>query len=165
MRTGAWYGDVPLNIMFPDNWTVTFLWPRTPPPLTDNQIADTLERPIGQPPIRQMCLGKSRPLVIVDDLNRPTPAARVMPFLLNQFRDAGVPAGEVRIMMAPGTHGPPRANAMSKKVGVEVSSRCRIFVHDCTHDVVKIGTTSFGTPVIVNKQILESDFVVGIGGI
>ena len=103
LRTGAWYGDQPLSLDFPDKWDVTFLWPRTPPPLTDQQIVDILDRPVGQPPIRQICRGKSRPLVIVDDLNRPTPAARVIPFLLSSFRDAGIPLGDVKILMAPGT--------------------------------------------------------------
>ena len=164
LRTCAWYGDQPFWLDFPDEWEVTFLWPKTPPPLTDDQIAEKLERPIGQPPIREICRGKSRPLVIVDDLNRPTPAARVMPYLLSHFHDAGIPAREVRIMMAPGTHGAPCRDALVKKIGPAAVS-CRILVHDCTSNIVKIGRTSFGTPVVVNREVVRSDLVVGIGGI
>jgi len=165
LRTSAWYGDQPLSLEFPKEWNVTFLWPRTPPALADDEIVDMLDRPIGQPSIREICRGKSRPLVIVDDLNRPTPAARVMPHLLSHFHDAGIPAREVRILMAPGTHGAPARDAMVKKVGAEAVSSCRTLAHDCVHNVVKIGRTSFGTPVIVNREVVTSDFVVGIGGI
>jgi nickel-dependent lactate racemase len=165
LRTSAWYGDQPLNLEFPREWKVNLLWPRTPPPLADDEIAHVLERPVGQPPMREICRGKSRPLVIVDDLNRPTPAARVMPHLLSHFHDAGIPAREVRVLMGLGTHGAPANGAMVKKVGIEAVSSCRTFMHDCDRNVVKIGTTSFGTPVIVNREVVTSDFVVGIGGI
>jgi len=165
LRTCAWYGDRPFSLDFPDRWDVTFLWPKTPPPITDYQIVDSLARPVGQPPIREICRGKSRPLVIVDDLNRPTPAVHVIPHLLKHFHDAGIPAGNVRILMAPGTHGTPVRDAMAKKVGIEAASSCRVLLHDCTRNLVRIGETSYGTPVIVNRDVMASDFVVGIGGI
>lgn len=165
VRTGAWYGDQSIRLDFPNQWDVTFLWPKTPPPLTDEQIVNILTEPVGQPPIKEMCRGKTRPLIIVDDLNRPTPATRVMPFLLNSFREAGIPLRKVRILMAPGTHGPPREYAMLKKVGSEAATSCQVLVHDCTGNVVKIGRTSFGTPVIVNREVAESDFLIGVGGI
>ncbi len=165
LRTAVWYGDQPFSLYFPAEWDVTILWPRTPPPLTDDQIAEILERPTAQSPIRQMCRGKSRPLVIIDDLTRPTPVARIMPFLLRHFQDAGVSARNVRILVATGTHGAPGMEAMARKVGPEAASACPILVHDPTRDLVKIGTTSFGTPVIVNKESVGADFVVGIGGI
>ncbi len=164
LRTGAWYGDRPLHLDFPPEWDVTFLWPKTPPPLTDHQIVSVLERPVGQPPIRQMCRGKSCPLIIVDDLNRPTPAARVMPFLLKCLQDSGVPSRQVRILVASGSHGRSPIDAVLRKVGPEAAS-CQIIPHDCSRDVVKIGRTSFGTPVFLNKEVVASDFILGIGGV
>ena len=164
-RTAAWYGDEILKMDFPHEWDIRCLWPRTPSPLTEEEIVDTLEHPTGQPPISEICRGKSRPLVIVDDLNRPTPAARVMRPLLRILRDGGTSARQVKILMATGAHGVPRKNAMTKKVGPEAASSCRTIVHDCTRDLVEVGRTSFGTPVIVNRAVALSDFVIGIGGI
>jgi hypothetical protein len=40
-----------------------------------------------------------------------------------------------------------------------------LYIHDCHRDVVKVGRTSFGTPVLVNKHVVDSDFLVGIGGV
>ena len=164
LKTAAWYGDRALDVDFPPEWDVTFFWPKTPPPLTQDQIVPILERPVGQPSIREMCRGKSRPLIIVDDLNRPTPAARVMPFLLKCLHDSGVPAQQVRILVASGTHGRSPIDAVLRKVGPQAAS-CRIILHDCTRDVVKIGRTSFGTPVFLNKEVIGSDFILGIGGV
>ena len=165
LRTAAWYGDEIIPLDFPADWEICEKWPTTPPPLTDEQITVGLENPVGQPPIRQMCQGKFRPLIIVDDLNRPTPASRVLPFLLKQFDEAGISAKNVRILMAGGTHGKARMDALSKKVGAEAAGSCQLFAHDYKLDLVNVGTTSFGTPILVNKEVVTSDFVVGIGGI
>ncbi|MBZ5700337.1 MAG: lactate racemase domain-containing protein [Acidobacteriia bacterium] len=165
LRTGAWYGDANLHLEFPPGWNVTILWPKTPPPLNDRQILERLERPLGQPRIRELCRGKSRPLVLVDDVNRPTPAARVMPFLLEEFSAAGIPASNVTILMARGSHGAPQREAMLRKIGPQAASVCRLLLHDPYRDTVRIGKTSLGTPVHVNKEVLAADFVMGIGGV
>lgn len=165
LRTATWYGDYLLALELPQKWDVETLWPRTPPPLSDGEIIAALERPIGQQTIRENCRGKSRPLVIVDDLNRPTPAARVLPFVLRHFQDAGIPAHRVTILMAIGTHGAPGSEGMLKKVGAEAASSCRLLVHDPMRGTVKAGRTSYGTPILVNREVLASDFVVGIGGL
>jgi nickel-dependent lactate racemase len=165
LRTGAWYGEQMLRLPVPRSWQVNTFTPNGGVPLTDAEIAERLESPVGQPPILELCRGKARPLLIVDDLNRPTPAARVVPAVLRQLQDAGIAARDVGIIMAPGTHGAPPADALVKKVGAAAAGACRLFVHDCNRDVVKVGRTSFGTPVYVNKHVAASDFLVGIGGL
>src|SRR5215831_15973150 len=100
MRTGGWYGDRNLVLDFPEDWELAVFWPFTPPPLSVRQIAAALEQPVGQQRIREVCRGKTRPLVIVDDLVRPTPASFVMPLLLREFQDAGIHLSDVTIMVA-----------------------------------------------------------------
>jgi lactate racemase len=166
LRTGAWYADQPLTLEFPEGWEVTTHWPDTPPPLRDEQIAQALEQPVGKPPISELARSSSRPLVIVDDLTRPTPAGRVLPFVLRHLADAGIPAGSVRVLLATGAHGPPpSAAAVARKLGPEAASSCRLLIHDHAHDAVKVGRTSFGTPVLVNREVIASDLVIGVGGV
>jgi len=165
LRTGAWYGDRLLKLSFPPSWQLEVLTPNLGAPLTEAQIAEQLESPIGQSTLRELCRGKARPLVIVDDLNRPTPAFRVVPALLRQLRDAGIASQDIGIIMAPGTHGAPPPDALVKKVGAAAASSCRLYVHDCNRDVVNLGKTSFGTPVLVNRHVAASDFVIGVGGL
>jgi nickel-dependent lactate racemase len=150
---------------FPEHWDAKVWWPRTPQPVTDDAIVQALERPVGQQPISELARGKLRPLVIVDDLTRPTPAGRVLPFVLRQLADAGIPSDEVRIVIGTGTHEPPPADALARKLGALAAASCRVLVHDHTRGVVKLGRTSFGTPVLVNREVVASDLVIGIGGV
>jgi nickel-dependent lactate racemase len=165
LRTAAWYGDRPLTLRFPPEWDVSVLWPDAPAPLTDAEIEEALERPVGHPPIRELAAGARRPVIIVDDLNRPTPADRVVPFLLRQLADAGIAAEDVRLVMATGTHGPPPPDGMAKKVGAAAAASCRLHVHDCRRDLVRLGATSHGTPVLVNREVAQGDLVIGLGGV
>ena len=165
LRTAAWYGDDRLALTFPDDWQVTAWRPVLPAPLIDQQISAALERPVGQPPIRRLAQGKRRPLIIVDDLTRPTPAGRVLPLVLRQLGDAGIPADQVRIMLGTGTHTPPSPEAVAKKIGQHAASSCRVLLHDDTRNLASVGRTSFGSPIIVNREVLASDLLLGIGGV
>jgi lactate racemase len=165
LTTAAWYGDQPLPLELPEHWRVTTWWPDTPARLSDAEIAAAFERPIGQAPIRELARGRSRPLVIVDDLTRPTPAGRVLPVVLRHLADAGIPAEAVRILVGTGPHGPASRDATARKVGPEAASSCHLLVHDHTRNLTRIGRTSFGTPVVVNREVLTSDLLIGVGGV
>jgi nickel-dependent lactate racemase len=164
IKTGVWYGDALIDLPVPSGWEVKVLWPATPPPLTTEEMAVILEQPVGRVSVRELCKGKSRPLIIVDDLNRPTPVSEIMPLLIRDICAADIDPGNITILMATGTHGRPRSDDILKKVGKE-AAQCRLLIHDCFADVVKIGATTCGTPVFVNKAIMESDAVIGVGGI
>jgi len=73
--------------------------------LTEGQIAERLDAPAGQAQLRELGRGKVRPLIIVDDLNGPTPAARVIPAILKHLSDSGTSPRDVTILMGPGTTG------------------------------------------------------------
>src|SRR5215469_2766531 len=165
MRTGGWYGDRKLVLDFPEDWEPAVFWPLTPPPLSALEIATALEQPVGQQRICELCRGKKRPLVIVDDLVRPTPASCVMPLLLREFQDAGIQLSDVTIMVATGTHAGPTHEEVEKKIGPQAAEACRLLVHDHKGDAVNVGRTSFGTPVLVDKAVTRTDFLVGIGGV
>lgn len=165
LRTGAWYGDQAVDLAFPDQWEVHVQWPRTPQPLSNSDIVAALEHPTNQAPIRELSIGKSRPVVVVDDLNRPTPVADVMPIVLQQFQEAGVSPDKIAIVLASGMHAPPCREAIVKKLGSEAALACRIVMHDFERGLTTIGKTRFGTTVTVNAEVAQSDFVLGIGGL
>lgn len=165
LRTGAWYGDRAIRLPFPLSWRVEQYWPRSSVPLSDAEIMSRLDSPVGQSPIRELCRGRARPVVIVDDLNRPTPAARVLPPLLQRMREGGIDVNSVLVLIASGTHGASPRQALLRKVGAEVASLCRVEVHDCRRELVRVGRSSFGTPVFVNRHVAQSDLVIGVGGL
>jgi lactate racemase len=165
LRTGIWYNDRSITLTFPDSWEVITYWPDTLSPLTDTDLLEKINSPIKQPPLRELAKGKESPIIIVDDLARPTPVFRIMPFLLDQFRQAGVPLGNIRILVATGTHGTQNEDALTNKIGNEAMKSCRVIIHDDQRHTKFVGKTSFGTPVHINRELLKSDLIVGIGGV
>lgn len=165
LRVGAWYGDTEVRLDLPAAWRVEVRGPDTPPPLTDDQLRLALEHPVGQPPIRVLAASRRRPCLVVDDLSRPTPAARLVPMILGQLRDAGVAAEEVTIVLAKGSHGPVHEGTWDKKVGREAAARCRLIVHEYDRDLVRRGRTAHGTPILVNRHVAAADLLIGVGGI
>jgi lactate racemase len=165
VHTAAWYGDESFDLRFPAEWDVVTHWPQHAPPLSDDEIAAALENPVGQPPIRELARGKTRPAIVVDDLTRPTPVARVLPAVLRQLEDAGLSPNRVRIIIATGAHPHVSDAAIAKKVGERTAEKCRVLVHDDMDNLVRVGRTSFGSTVLANREAVESDILIGIGGI
>jgi nickel-dependent lactate racemase len=145
MRTAAWYGDRPLDLPFPEDWQVVILTPRTPAALPMWAIREAIENPIGQESLRRLAAGKHRPVIIIDDLNRPTPTDKILPFVIACLPDPS----KATIVVATGTHGPPSPAALHRKIG---NIGCRVVVHD-----PKQGD--------LNEEVAVSDFLTGIGGI
>lgn len=165
VRLGAWYGDEERALRVPGSWDVTVLAPRTPPPLTDEQIRTAVENPVGQPPLRMSAAGKRHPIIIVDDLTRPTPTDRVVPHILRELVTAGIAPSQVAIILASGTHGHSARDAVRKKAGAEAAAACGLLVHDARKGGVNLGRTDFGTPVIVDREVAMSDLLIGVGGV
>lgn len=165
LRTGVWYNDRSIRLSFPDTWDVVTYWPDTPLPLSDEQVAERINCPVGQPPLRELAKGKKRPVVVVDDLSRPTPISRIMPFLLKEFEVAGIRAEDVRILVATGTHGHQDPTALASKIGQPAYRRCQVIVHSDLRGTKYVGTTSFGTPVHVNAELHKADLIIGVGGV
>ena len=103
-------------------------------------------------------------MIILDDLTRPTPADRVLPIILGQLADAGIERAEVTVLIGGGTHRPATADQALRKVGPS-GRACRIVVHDQRRNLVHVGRTSFGSPVIVSREVAASDLLIGVGGV
>jgi nickel-dependent lactate racemase len=164
LSTAAWYGDPPLELVFPADWNVVVHEPDLPPPLDGTEIAAAIAAPVAAPTLRSLAAGARRVVVIVDDLTRPTPVELVLPHLLEELESARVTRENVAILVATGTHGPASADAMKRKVGSSAEG-CRLVSHDDLADCPKVGTTPMGTPVFVDREVANADLVIGIGGV
>ncbi|MHC1783843.1 MAG: lactate racemase domain-containing protein [Anaerolineaceae bacterium] len=164
LRSGVWYGDREIEVEFPDGWEVDVVRPDFPSPFSGQEIEAILDAPTGRQTIQELCRGKKHPLIIVDDLNRPTPASVVMPSVMRRLAEVGIPPEDVSILMATGTHGLPSLEALYKKAG-PAAAKSRLLIHNCFKDAVRVGKTQAGTPIYLNRALLEADVVLGIGGI
>lgn len=165
LRTAYWHNDEEFELAWPVDWSVSVFWPSTPPPLSADQIADAIGNPVGLSSLADLFRGKRRPLIVVDDLSRATPAADILRPLLAEMEGAGIGAHQVTILLATGTHQAPSQESIVKKIGTAAAGTCRVVVHDDSRNCSLIGKTEFGTPILVDREVLDADLLIGIGGI
>ena len=166
VHSGAWYGDKALRLNFPADWEIEVLGPKDAPTLSDAQIEQAFAEPIGTPRISELATGKKSAAIVVDDLSRPTPAARVVPFLLQELAKAGVPKSEIRFVVGPGSHRPLTDEEIATKIGAEAAAAYEATNHDfMSGDLRALGNLDNGMPIYLNRVVADSDFKICLGGI
>lgn len=133
----------------------------------DESILHALEHPIGTDRICQLAKGKDQILIVCDDVARPTPAYKIIPYVLKELSDAGILDHQIEFMMALGTHRPMTEQEMRDKVGSDVVDRFAVYNHQWDHSeaLQYMGKTDQGVDVWINNKVAEADWVIGIGRI
>ncbi|MCG8515096.1 MAG: nickel-dependent lactate racemase [Halanaerobiales bacterium] len=123
--------------------------------------------PIGALPLKEMVSKKAQILILVDDNTRITPTKLILPVVLEELAAAGIAAGQIKLLVASGTHRPLSREEKRIKYGEEIVERYQVLDH-CWREqkkLTKLSTTSQGTEIWINKEIRAADFVIGIGQI
>ncbi|MDE0322384.1 MAG: lactate racemase domain-containing protein [Candidatus Poribacteria bacterium] len=166
VRSGAWYGDKELTLNFPTDWEVEMLDPKDAPTLSDTQIEQAFAEPIGTPRISELAKRKKSATIIVDDLSRPTPASRIIPYILRELTSAGVPKSEIRFVAGVGAHRPLTDEDIVKKVGADIAAAYKVTNHNfMSGDLRAFGNLENGMPVYLNPVVADADFKICLGGI
>ncbi|MBN1686812.1 MAG: DUF2088 domain-containing protein, partial [Spirochaetales bacterium] len=121
--------------------------------------------PIGSKPIRDLARGKKKVVILFDDLSRPTKAAEIVPYVLEELAAAGVEESGIQFICAVGNHGALTAYDYRKKLGADVVSRFNVYNHNPYENCVYVGRTARGTPVSINSEFMNADLKIGIGSI
>lgn len=161
----AWYGDKQKVLTFPEEWEVTLFPPQDAEEIDDETIRQAFEEPIGTPPLREMARGSRDAVIVVDDLSRPTPAYRLMPFVLEELQSAGIPLPHIRVIIGVAGHRPLTRSELIQKLGTFVVEHLQVRNHHPFENLVYLGKTSFGTPVYINRDFVSADFKLAVGGI
>ena len=136
-------------------------------PSDEASILHALEHPIGTDRLCQLAKGKQSVLIVCDDIARPTPAYKIIPYVLKELAAAGVRDPQVEFMMALGTHRPMTEQEMRDKVGPDVYDRFAVYNHawDRPEALRFMGKTAQGVDVWINNKVADADLVIGIGRI
>jgi len=132
-----------------------------------DSVAEALKKPIGTPPLSKLVKRSDKVVVLVDDMTRPTPQNEVLPSILEELCAGGLSADNVQVMIALGTHRPMTDAEIVDHLGPEVAERFEVTNSDYKDDkrLVNLGMTELGIPALVNKTVVEADFVLGVGNI
>lgn len=136
-------------------------------PEEERLIKEALETPIGTGKLEELIRPKNRVVVLIDDITRPTPSARILPQILSRIKKAGVPRSRVQIIMALGTHRPMTEEELEIKLGRRVMDGYEVTNRDYrdTSNFVSLGKTESGTPIELYREVIEADFIIAIGNI
>jgi len=161
----SWYGDTEVFLGFPDEWKVVTASPRDAAPLGEEGLQSAFRRPIGTKRISELARDKRDAVLIVDDISRPTPTSKVVPFIIEELKAGGLDEDCIKIIMATAAHRPQVREDLEKKLGGDAVSRLEVFSHNPYENLVHLETTVRGTPIYVNRYVSEADLKIGVGGI
>ncbi|NOZ20353.1 MAG: nickel-dependent lactate racemase [Planctomycetes bacterium] len=124
-------------------------------------VDQSLNKPIGAPPLSKAAADKSRVLILTVDRTRPSPVDLLWP-VLDTIQPMGI---GVTICVALGRHRRMTGDELIEHFGMDMIDRCKLLQHDAFDDQhhTDLGATSRGTPIKVNEVIAEHDFIIGVG--
>lgn len=123
-----------------------------------------LEHPIGTLPLRALARPGQQAAVVTSDMTRPCPSDKLLPPVLAELNEAGVPDADITVIVALGLHRAQTPAELEEIVGSAVYCRVRVLNCDPEH-IVRLGTTSRGTPVELFRPLVEADLRVCLGNL
>ncbi len=154
------YGRKPIELEVPEE-RLMGVYGIEPPPQVDEDsiIEEALRSPMGK------ALEDYDPksaLIVVNDASRLTPTPKMLDHILSRI------SGDVRLIVATGTHRPPTEEEYREVILGHHYDELRSLTthHDCRKgDFFSLGSTARGTPIILNRALLEHDLIVTLGSV
>ena len=164
----AWYQTQELELPLPDSWRVEMynMAGYNRPALKPEEIKASICNPIDGQPIRELAKGKKEVVIIFDDITRVTRVAEIVPVVLEELAEAGIPDNRIRFIVALGLHSAMWRQHFVKKLGEEVVARFSIYNHNPFYNCTYLGTTStYKTKVYINDEVMKCDLKIAIGSV
>ena len=159
-----------LELEIPEENLLAAIYPEEPPPLPDATAAarEALESPHSGPRFSALLAGAQSVAVIIDNQFRPTPAAKLLPPVLDAIEAAGIT--DARVVCANGKVFPMSDTDIPQKLGEENLARMKrmgvgFFQNEPRNaDAYTYqGVTSRGRPVWLHNEVARSEVTLAIG--
>ncbi len=168
MRIDLNYGKGHLPVDLDDRWDVSVIrkpeMPLQAEPST--AVAEALASPVGSSSLAAEAKGKTSACVLICDITRPVPNGLLLPVILRQLLDAGMPRESIRILVATGLHRPNEGAELAELVGDPwVMENFRIENHFARNDAdhVDLGRTPRGTHIRLDRRFVDADLKIVTG--
>ena len=163
----VWYGTKELELPLPDSWQaeVYNMAGFDRPAMKPDEMKVAITNLIGSPPIRELARGKNNIVIIFDDMTRVTRVAELVPFVLEELAKASIPDDRIQFICATGAHMAWDRVSFEKKLGREILTRFPVYNHNPFNKVTRVGTTSYGTELYVNAELMKCDLKIAIGSV
>lgn len=161
--------DTEISLNIPDKNILFVVDRKKVPALTKltPKITKMLRRPTSGKPLANLARSAKKVTIVADDISRATPTDEIIPPILDELNRAGVPDSRIQVLVALGTHRPMTDPEFRKKYGKVTVDRVKVLNHDYKDEASLrvVEKTDLGHPIKVNKEVVESDLVIGAGSI
>ena len=158
------YGQGSIHIDCPEENLAGICYPNEVPQRAESEVLEqAMAHPIAAKTLREFLADGTEALFLVNDATRPTPTARILDHLAYVI-DNRTPS----FLVATGSHRPPTLAEYTGIFGPWFERyRDHISFHDARadSDMVPLGTTSRGTPLALNRRVVEATKVVAISSV
>lgn len=136
-------------------------------PLSDAGIGDLLDHPISSPPLEELIIPGSSVLIVVPDATRQSACGQVVNLLVRRLIATGTEAHDIRIIFATGIHRKVTSDEKASILTPFIFQRIKTLDHDPRDlmQLTRVGETSGGIPIELNRALFEHDHVIIIGGV
>ena len=162
------YGAQQIPFHFdPQQFRVLAQHDTTPAPLTNDGLHAALDAPINSPRLEEVVKPHERVVIVVPDATRAACVHRIAPLLVQRLNQHGLSDSQISFLIGGGIHRPPTAAEIHGILGPDLPGRIEVHPHDANDAAshAALGTTARGTPVVLNRRLIEADRVIVVGAI
>lgn len=136
-------------------------------PLSDIEIGERLDAPVDSFRVEEIVGPGERVLFVVPDATRRSGCGQMINLLVRRLIANGTAPFEMAVIFATGIHRPVTEKEKLDILTPFIAQRIKTLNHDPRDlmQIVKVGETSTGIPVELNRALIEYDHVISIGGI
>ncbi len=167
MRIIIPFGKEKVRIDLSEKNLVSVCLPKKVKPILNLEqfLLEKLKKPIGKKNPLLNLNRNSKVAIVCDDYTRPTPSAEIIPILIKKLKEFSVDLDNIKIIIASGIHRKMTDSEVRKKIGDEIVNNFKIIQHDASNEerLVYLGESTYGTPVWMNAEVVNADFIIGLG--
>lgn len=136
-------------------------------PLSDIEIGQAFDDPIDSRPLEEIVNAGETVLFVVPDATRQTAAGQMINLLVRRLIANGTMPHEMAAIFATGIHRPVTEDEKQAILTPFIAQRLKTIQHEARNlaQLVRVGETSGGIPVELNRALMDFDHVVLIGGV
>jgi nickel-dependent lactate racemase len=167
MKLNLFYGCEGLEINLDEKNIFEIVESKYQAPLLNpkEELVKSFKNPIGTKPLNEQIKKAQKICIVISDSTRAVPTKLILEVLLRELENYLIKKDQITILVATGLHRPNLGEELENLVGKEVMDNYNIVNHYARQRETCefIGKTKRGTPVIINKVYLESDFRILTG--
>jgi nickel-dependent lactate racemase len=163
------YGESKIELSVPEDSVVVSREDPIPLPKVLERFRESLEKPIGISPLRDLVGKGSKVTIAFDSPPRSgVPKRLFIPILSDELNRLGVAPNNIKLICANATQWKRTHTELRNNLGPELFSKYwpnRLTTHDCSQNLTYLGESELGDFVEYNKAVEESDLLIYMGTI